>query len=138
MNGSDPRDDNEARPPGLLAGLGAFLSNLAGLLGTRAELAALELGELRDNLVRVALLGAIGLLALLFALGSWTGLVVVLAWDAMGWKILLLVALAWSFAAFLLFTRIKAMLAPEKLSLPATMAELRKDRDVLLRGENHA
>lgn len=137
MNTSDPRHAGESAP-GLMASLGNFLGNLSALLGNRAELAALELGELRDNLVRLLLVGALGMLALLFALGCWTSLVVVLGWEAMGWKILLLVALAWSFGAFLLFRQAKALLAPEKLSLPVTMAELRKDRDALLGGDNNA
>lgn len=136
MNASDPQ--GAAPGSGLFASLGSFLGSLSALLGSRAELAAIELGELRDNLIRLLLAGVLGLLALLFALGCWTALVVVLGWESLGWKILLLVALAWSFGAFLLFRQVRALLAPGKLSLPLTMAELRKDRDVLLRETNHA
>ncbi|GIZ51730.1 phage holin family protein [Noviherbaspirillum aridicola] len=136
MNAPDPHADEAS--PGLAVSLGNFLGNLSALLGSRAELAAIELGELRDNLVRLLLVGAAGMLALLFALGCWTALVVVLGWDRMGWTILLLVALAWSLGAFLLYRQIRALLAPGKLSLPLTMDELRKDRDALLRGDGHA
>ncbi|HEY8608636.1 MAG TPA: phage holin family protein [Noviherbaspirillum sp.] len=119
-------------PAGLAARASAFLGTLSSLLASRVELAALELGELRDNLVRLLLVGMLGVVALLFALGCWTALLVVLAWDAMGWIILLLVALAYTVLAFVLLRYGKALLAPEKLSLPATMAELRQDRDAFL------
>lgn len=121
-----------AASPGLTAGLAAFLGKLSALLACRIELAALELGELRDTLVRLLLLAALGMLVVLLALGCWSALVVVLAWDALGWKILLLVALAWSLAALLLLRQARALLAGGSLALPATMAELRKDRDALL------
>lgn len=78
------------------------------------------------------LLGALGLVALWFAVAGWTALIVVLAWDAMGWKILLLVAAAYSALAAGILLRARVMLAQDKLSMPATMTELRKDRDALL------
>lgn len=118
--------------PGLLAGIaGAAKSGLA-LLHNRLELAALEAGEVRDNLLRVMLIGAAGLIVLLFALGFWTALIVVLAWDAMGWKILLLMAALYSLLTLALLFHLRSLLTRDKLSLPATMAELRKDRDALL------
>jgi uncharacterized membrane protein YqjE len=127
----EPRAHEEAAP-GLTAGIAAFAKNLSALLLGRVELAALELGELRDNLRRLLLVGVLGVVALLFALGCWTALLVVLSWDALGWKILLLVALLYTVLAVAMLHSARALLASDKLSLPATMAELRNDRDALL------
>lgn len=98
----------------------------------RAELAALELGEVRDNLARLLFISALGIVAICFALGSWTALLVVLTWDALGWKILLLVAAVYTILAFAILRYARTMLTQGKLSMTATMAELRKDRDALL------
>lgn len=123
--------DGQQASPGLIAGLGGLAKNMFGLLVSRIELAALELGEMRDNLARLLLVGALGIVALLFALGCWTALVVVLAWETMGWKILLVVAVLYTLAALGILLYARAMLAQDKLAMPATMAELRKDRDAL-------
>lgn len=118
--------------PGLVAGLAGIARNAFGLLVSRIELAALELGEVRDNLARLMFIGALGIVAILFALGSWTALVVVLAWDSMGWKILLLVAIVYTLLAIGILRYARTYLEQDKLSLNSTMAELRKDRDALL------
>lgn len=118
--------------PGLISGLGGIVKGLGGLLMNRAELAALELGEVRDNLARLLFISALGIVAICFALGSWTALLVVLTWDALGWKILLLVAAVYTILAFAILRYVRTMLTQGKLSMTATMAELRKDRDALL------
>ncbi|HYD60358.1 MAG TPA: phage holin family protein [Noviherbaspirillum sp.] len=118
--------------PGLAAGLAGIARNVFGLLVSRIELAALELGEVRDNLARLLFIGALGIVAILFALGAWTALLVVLAWDTMGWKILLLVAIVYTLLAIGILRHARAYLEQDKLSLNATMSELRKDRDALL------
>lgn len=124
--------DDQQASPGLIAGLGALARNIFGLFVSRLELAALELGEMRDKLARLLLVGALGIVALLFALGCWTALVVVLAWETMGWKILLVVAVLYTLAALGILLYARAILAQDKLAMSATMAELRKDRDALL------
>lgn len=126
--------DNSAgqERPGLVAGLAGIARNMFGLFVSRIELAALELGEVRDNLARLLFIGALGIVAVLFALGSWTALIVVLAWDTMGWKILLLVAVVYSLLAIAILRHARNYLAQDKLAMPATMAELRKDRDALM------
>jgi uncharacterized membrane protein YqjE len=121
-------DDNH---PGLIAGTAALIKNGVGLLLSRVELAAIELGELRDNLARLLMIAAFGLVILLFAVGSWTALIVVLAWDALGWKILFLIAMLYSAGAIALLAYARGMIARKVLTLPASMAELRKDRDAL-------
>ncbi|HVL76155.1 MAG TPA: phage holin family protein [Noviherbaspirillum sp.] len=116
---------------GLVAGLSAVARNLFALFVTRAELAALELGEARDHLAKLFLVGALGVLLVCFALAGWTALIVVLAWDALGWKILLLVAVVYTLLAGAALLAARSMLAQDKLGFPATMAELRNDREAL-------
>lgn len=129
----DSRQTEEREPGhGVIAGLAGIAKNLFGLLVSRIELAALELGEVRDNLVRLLLVGALGIVALWFAVACWTALIVVLAWDTMGWTILLLVAAVFTLLALGILFHARSLLARDKLSMPATMAELRSDRDALL------
>lgn len=118
--------------PGLIAGLGNIAKNMFGLLMARIELAACELGEVRNNLARLLLIGALGVLALWLGAACWTALLVVLTWEALGWKILLLVAVAYTLLGLAILRQARAMLDQDKLSMPATMAELRSDRDALL------
>ncbi|HEY0844515.1 MAG TPA: phage holin family protein [Noviherbaspirillum sp.] len=118
--------------PGFIAGLGNLARNAFALLVSRVELAALELGEVRDNLVKLLFVGALGIVAILFALGCWTALVVVLAWESMGWRILLIVAACYSVLAIAILFYARSMLRGDSLSMPATLAELRNDRDALL------
>ncbi|MDB5798850.1 MAG: phage holin family protein [Paucimonas sp.] len=128
--------NEELSPPGQPGGLFATAANLArnglGLAISRIELAAIELGEVRTHLLKLALLGALGLVAAWFALAWWSVLIVVLAWPVMGWTVLALLGAGFSLAAVLLLKRAQAMLREDKLSLPATMAELRSDRDALM------
>lgn len=132
----DPQQSGAEGPeqgrPGLIVGLGSLARNLLGLLMSRVELASLELGEVRDNLMKLLLVGALAIVAIVFALGCWTALAVVLGWEAMGWKILLLIAVVYTLLALGILLYARAILRSDKLSMPATMAELRRDRDALL------
>jgi uncharacterized membrane protein YqjE len=127
-----PRTPSDDGRPGLFAGLAGLGKNLGGLLASRIELAALEFSEVSANFLKLLLIGAFGMVLAWFALAYWSILVVVLAWPAIGWKILLLLALAFTLAAGGAFLYLRAMLEDDKLSMPATMAELRNDRDALL------
>jgi uncharacterized membrane protein YqjE len=124
--------DAPAQSPGLVAGLAGIAKNMFGLLVSRIELAALELGEMRANLAKLLLVSALGIVAVWFAFAYWTALIVVLAWDAWGWKILLLIAVVFTLLAAGVFWYARSLLRQDKLSMPATMAELRNDRDALL------
>jgi uncharacterized membrane protein YqjE len=126
------KQQTQAQEHGVVAGIAGIAKNLFGLLVSRIELAALELGEIRDNLPRLLLVAALGGVALWFAVASWTALIVVLAWDKMGWTILLLVAAVFTLLAIGILLRARSLLSHDKLSMPATMAELRNDRDALL------
>lgn len=116
---------------GLAAGLGTLFKNGFGLAFNRLELASLEFAQARNHFLKLLLVGALGIIAVLFALAYWSVLLVVLAWDSMGWKILLLIALGFSALSYGIFRYAQGLLSAGKLSLPATMDELRKDRDAL-------
>lgn len=118
--------------PGLTAGLLGLLKNLLGLIISRIELASLEMSEIGAHLVRFAVIFVLAAIALWFAVAFWSVLLVLLAWDTWGWKILALLGVIFSAATVGLVLYARSVLLQGKLSLPATMAELRKDRDALL------
>lgn len=128
-NGNAP---NQEPPKGLLDSAAGMARNALGLLLTRLELAAIEVGEIRSQLIKLVLLGALFVLAAWFAIGFWSVLVVVLAWPALGWKILALVAVVFTVLAVVLMRKLNALLRENRLSMPMTMAELQKDRDALM------
>lgn len=117
---------------GIFSGVTGLGKNLLGLLVNRIELAALEMNEVRTQIIKILLLSALGVIATWFAVAYWSILLVILAWDSWGWKIIFLVAALFSAMAFVLLQMARGMLQQGKLSLTATMTELRKDRDALL------
>ncbi len=121
-------------PPeaGLLSGISSLLRNGFALVFNRLELAGLEFGELRDNFFKLLLLGALGVGTSLVALAYWSVLVVYLSWDSLGWKILLIMAGVFTLFSYAIFRHAQSLLADGKLTMPATMTELRNDRDALL------
>lgn len=125
-----------ARPqndrPGLIGGAVELARNTFGLLMSRIELAALELAEVRANALKLALLFALGVVLAFFAIGYWTVLIAYLSWPTLGWKILLILALAFTVITVGIFFYLKSLIEQGKLSMPATMEELRNDHDALL------
>jgi uncharacterized membrane protein YqjE len=118
--------------PGLIAGIAGLVKNMFGLAASRIELAAFELGEIRGKLARLAMMAALGVIAIWFAVACWTALVVVIAWETWGWKILLLLAILFTLAGIGILAYAKSLLRGDWLSMPHTLAELRKDRDAFL------
>lgn len=118
--------------PSLIAGLVAIARNACGLIFNRMELAALELSEVRANFLKLSLVFALWIIAAWFAVAYWSVLLVFVAWESLGWKILLILAGAFTLLAIGIFLYARAMIDQGKLSMPATMAELRSDRDALL------
>ena len=106
--------------------------NLFGLLVNRIELASVELAEVRSTLITLTVVFGLGIIAVWFAVAYWSMLIVLLTWDTLGWKILLIIALVFTFAAIGIFRYARALLSQGRLSMPATLAELRSDRDALL------
>ncbi|BEV17750.1 phage holin family protein [Herbaspirillum sp. DW155] len=121
-----------AAHPGLTAGLLGLAKNLLGLIISRIELASLEMSEIGANLVRFAVIFVLAAVALWFAIAFWSVLIVMLAWDTWGWRILALLGFVFSAATVGLVWYARSVLMQGKLSLPQTMSELRKDRDALL------
>jgi uncharacterized membrane protein YqjE len=118
--------------PGLMGGLSGLLKNLFGLLMSRVELAALELAEVRNHLIELIALFAGAVLAAWFAIAFGTATIVAAAWDALGWKILLIMFLVFAVITAGLVLKGLSMLKQNKLALPETMNELKNDRDMLL------
>jgi uncharacterized membrane protein YqjE len=118
--------------PGLISSLAGVARNTFGLILSRVELASLELSEVRNHLLQLTMVFALAMVAGLFAIAYGSVLVVFLAWDALGWKILLIMTLAFLLFAVGLVLYARALLRQDKLSLPVTMAELKADRDMLL------
>ena len=118
--------------PGLMGGLTGLAKNLFGLLVSRVELAAIELSEVRNHLIELVALFAGAVLAVWFAIAYGTATIVALAWESMGWKILLIMfVLFLAITAFLVFKGM-ALLKQGKLAFPETMKELKNDREMLL------
>jgi uncharacterized membrane protein YqjE len=123
---------DKSAPPGLIASLGAVLRGGAALLITRLELAALELSEVRNHLIQLVVVFSLAAMAGFFALAYATVTIAWLAWDALGWTILPLLTGLFAAAAIVLVLYARALIRSGKLSLPATLAELKADRDTLL------
>ena len=118
--------------PGLMGGLTGLAKNLFGLLVSRVELAAIELSEVRNHLIELLALFAGAVLAVWFAIAYGTATIVALAWESMGWKILLIMFLVFLAITVFLVFRGMAFLKEGKLAFPETMKELKNDREMLL------
>jgi len=118
--------------PGLISSLAGVARNTAGLILSRLELASIELSEVRNHVLQLVVAFALALVAGLFAIAYGSVLVVFLAWESLGWKILLIMTLVFLVAGIGLALYARGLLRQGKLSLPATMAELKADRDMLL------
>ncbi len=123
--------------PGLFSSAAAIAGNALKLLGVRASLATLELADARDATLSVLLLGVAALGAAALALVSLSALMVVLTWDALGWRSLLILFVAYAALALWLLWRAHAIVASGQIGLPLTLSELRKDRAALF-GEDSA
>nr|WP_202413869.1 phage holin family protein [Duganella sp. CY15W] len=116
----------------MIASLGLVTRNAIGLLLNRLELAALELAEVRNHLLKLVLVFALAVVAGCFALAYATVTIAYLAWQSLGWTILPIITGVFLLIAIGLIVYARTMIASGKLSLPATMAELKSDRDMLV------
>lgn len=126
------KTDTVVHSPGLLGGVSGLAKNLFGLIVTRVELAALELAEVRNHVLQLLVLFSCAVLAVWFALAFGAATIVALAWDALGWKILLLMFVVFLVLTLILVLRALSLIKQGKLAFPETMNELRNDRDALL------
>jgi uncharacterized membrane protein YqjE len=118
--------------PGLMGGITGLAKNLFGLVVSRVELAALELSEVRNHVIELVAIFAVAVMATWFALAYGTATIVALAWDEMGWKILLVMFFVFAVLTAVLVMKGISMLKQGKLAFPETMKELRNDRDMLM------
>jgi uncharacterized membrane protein YqjE len=127
-------DNNETvvHSPGLMGGITGLAKNLFGLVVSRLELAALELSEVRNHVIELVAIFAMAALATWFALAYGTATIVALAWEEMGWKILLVMFVVFAVITLILVMKGLSLLKQGKLAFPETMKELRNDRDMLL------
>jgi uncharacterized membrane protein YqjE len=127
-------DNNETvvHSPGLMGGITGLAKNLFGLVVSRVELAALELSEVRNHVIELVAIFAMAALATWFALAYGTATIVALAWEEMGWKILLVMFVVFTVITLILVMKGLSLLKQGKLAFPETMKELRNDRDMLL------
>ena len=127
-------DNNETvvHSPGLMGGITGLAKNLFGLVVSRVELAALELTEVRNHVIELVAIFALAALATWFALAYGTATIVALAWEEMGWKILLVMFVVFAVLTLILVMKGLSLLKQGKLAFPETMKELRNDRDMLL------
>ena len=123
-----------AVPPGggLASTAGTAISSLLKLIGVRLSMAVLELGAARNALFRVLLLAALAVLAAAFALLSVSAMIVALAWDALGWRILLVLFVAYLSLAIAMLWKARDIIVSGQIGLPMTLAELQKDREALV------
>ncbi|MBV7536491.1 phage holin family protein [Duganella sp. sic0402] len=124
--------DDGTRPPGLIASLGLVARNAIGLLLNRLELAALELAQVRNHVLQLVVVFALAVLLGGFALIYASITIVYLAWAVIGWVILPIITVVFLAVAIGLILYARSLLRSGKLSLPATMAELKSDRDMLV------
>lgn len=125
-------EHSEPHSPGLFGSLAGVAKNTLRLVLARVELAALELSEMRNHVVQLAVLFALVVLAAWFAIAFGTATLIYLVWEALGWKILLILAVVFAVVAVVLIMSIKKLIVQGKMAMSATMAELRADRDALL------
>jgi uncharacterized membrane protein YqjE len=123
-----------AEPPasGLASNVGTMITSVLKLIGVRLSMAVMELADARDAVLRVLLLGALAVLAAAFALLSLSAMIIALAWDAMGWRILLILFLAYLLLTLGMLWKARSIIASGQIGLPTTLAELEKDRAALL------
>jgi uncharacterized membrane protein YqjE len=94
-------------------------------------MAAVEFSDARDAFLRMLLLGVFALIASAFALLSISGMIVALAWEALGWRILMIMFLVYFLLTMIFLWRARAIIASGKIGLPVTLAEMKKDRAAL-------
>jgi len=107
-----------------------FVRRLLTIGENRIELMMVEVQEQRERLLHAILL-ALGIAAFgLLAGGTLTGAVVVLLWDVSPLAVFAALTILYAAAAFFLYRRLTATLRDWK-NLPATLDQLRKDRECL-------
>jgi uncharacterized membrane protein YqjE len=127
--------DTPGNPPpaglrGALAQLGAAS---AAFVRTRVELASVEFAEERDRAQRKMLLAAVAVVAFSFALLAATTYIVVWFWDTQRLAAIAAVAIFYTVIGAVAAWRVAIGRGKEPPPFAATLAELERDRDWLMR-----
>ncbi len=125
--------NSSVRPPndGLASNVMTVIKSVLRLASVRFSMAAVEFSDARDAFLRMLLLGVFALIVSAFALLSISGMIVVLAWEALGWRILMIMFLVYFLLTMIFLWRARAIIASGKIGLPVTLAEMKKDRAAL-------
>jgi len=126
------RQPSKKSSTGLISELLSIAKNIFSIIINRVELAILEFSEISSHLFKFLLICIIAIVAFWFAIGFWSGMLLILAWEALGWKILLILAVFFTVVAIGASFYIRSMLRQSCIILPITTAEIRKDCDSLL------
>lgn len=118
---------------GIADSVRALMRNAIGLLNARLSLAVIELAEARDAFLLIFVLAVLALVMAGLTLMAVSALIVVLLWDVLGWRVILLLVLLYAFFTWLCWRTARGLIVEGRLGLPMTMAELRQDRDALFR-----
>ncbi len=120
-------------PPGagLASSAATFIGSVLKLARVRFSMAIMEFSDARDAFLRVLLFGAVALIASAFALLSLSVMIVALAWDALGWRIFLILFLGYLMLAIGMLWTARSIIASGQIGVPVTLAELKKDRAAL-------
>ena len=131
QDGADAGAEGTPRRPSLAEAASRLGAHAVGLVGTRVELAGVELAEARERLVASLLLLAAAFGCALMALMVATFGVIAWFWDTSRITAIVVVALVYVAAAALLWRRHRALDQAAPPIFGATVDALRRDVDAL-------
>jgi len=123
--------DKPQRPEGLFASLRTLAHDVLDLLATRSELAAIEVAETRDLLLRSVVLGVVAAVLALATLVAFTLWIAVLFWDGPRVLAVGLLTAAYAAGAVVAIVSIRRGITAAGPVLGQTRAVLRKDYEAL-------
>lgn len=126
----DP-DASGGEAPGVVASLRRLATNAVGIVQTRLELLANDLEDERVRTLQIVVLGSIALLCATVGLMLVTAWVVVAFWEQHRLATLAILALIWFVGSGIALWALKARADARRKLFSTSLAELRRDRDLL-------
>jgi len=126
----DP-DASGGEAPGVVASLRRLATNAVGIVQTRLELLANDLEEERVRTLQIVVLGAIALLCAAAGLILATTWLIVAFWEQHRLATLAILALIYFVASGIALWALKAKAGARRKLFSTSLAELRRDRDML-------
>lgn len=117
-----------APTPGIADTLSGLADTLVSAIGTRVQIASIELTEAQERAKRRLVLLLVCAISAGFALFALQALWVAVAWPTWGWRTLALLAVGWCVLAGLAAWRLTTASQREPRPFAATLAELDRDR----------